>query len=372
MSGELADVVVDSKGFRAASAAYAEVADAHGRAQAARVGVDRAITDVRAGARLRRAEAVAARARIEGLRHRLAAVEAAIADLSIQLYVSGGSTARVDAALTQPSPSINDHDRRAVLGTSAMDVLLAERSAYRQRFDAATAAAAAADEGLAEASAAGARAHRARGDSVHDEVRTAGRVGVERVRYEEARALATVDRVDFALVALDAYHRAARSVDADDPECGVSWWALAGISRVEGRHGTYGGAELDARGDATRRIIGIQLNGTNSTAVVGDTDDGALDGDPVYDRAVGPMQFIPQTWSRFVSDGNEDGVATPFNMYDATLAAARYLCRSSRGLHDDSALRTAYFSYNHSRAYVDRVLELARGYERALDLPPDD
>jgi membrane-bound lytic murein transglycosylase B len=149
----------------------------------------------------------------------------------------------------------------------------------------------------------------------------------------------------------------------------VRWWAIAGISRVEGHHGSYGGAALDKLGDATKRIIGIQLNGTNNTRVVRDSDDGVLDGDPAYDRAVGPMQFIPQTWTRFAADGNDDGVATPFNLYDATLAAARYLCRASGGLHEEPGLRRAYFSYNHSEAYVERVLSFARLYEHAVDVP---
>ena len=96
---------------------------------------------------------------------------------------------------------------------------------------------------------------------------------------------------------------------------------------------------------------------------------GALDGDPAFDRAVGPMQFIPQTWSRFAADGNHDGLATPFNLYDATLAAARYLCRSSGGLGEEPGLRTAYFSYNHSDAYVDRVLSFARLYEHSVEVP---
>lgn len=170
-------------------------------------------------------------------------------------------------------------------------------------------------------------------------------------------------------MALDAYHRAASTIALFEPSCGVRWWAIAGISRVEGHHGTYGGAELDIYGNPSRPIVGIALDGSNATSVIGDSDGGALDGDAAYDRAVGPMQFIPQTWSRFAADGNQDGMATPFNLYDATLAAARYLCTASHGLDGDAGLRTAYFSYNHSVAYVDRVLSFARGYERSAVVP---
>ncbi len=181
--------------------------------------------------------------------------------------------------------------------------------------------------------------------------------------------LAQVEGVEFPLVALDAYYRAATTVAEERPTCGVEWWGLAGISRVEGRHGTYGGTTLMPNGDTDKRIIGIQLNGTNSTAVIGDTDDGTLDGDPSYDRAVGPMQFIPQTWRRFEADGNEDGTTSPFNLYDATLAAATYLCTASSGLDADPGLRAAYFSYNHSAALRGLRARL-RAPVRAVDRRP--
>ena len=153
------------------------------------------------------------------------------------------------------------------------------------------------------------------------------------------------------------------------PAAASSGGAWRASLEVEGNHGTYGGATLDSNGDATRRIIGIQLNGTNETAVVADTDGGALDGDAAFDRAVGPMQFIPSSWRAYEADGNDDGEKSPFNMYDATLAAANYLCIAGRGLGADPGLRSAYFSYNHSLAYVDTVLGHARGYERRLDVP---
>src|SRR5690606_19370388 len=85
---------------------------------------------------------------------------------------------------------------------------------------------------------------------------------------DRTRATATVEGADFSLVALDAYWRAAASQDA----CGLEWWMLAGISRVEGRHGTYGGTQLLADGDNTRRIVGIALTGSGGTAAIGDSD----------------------------------------------------------------------------------------------------
>ncbi len=150
-----------------------------------------------------------------------------------------------------------------------------------------------------------------------------------------ARATATVVGADFQLVAFDAYLRAAASMAQTDPSCDIPWWALAGITRVESRHGQFGGSTLLANGDTSQPIIGIPLDGENNTAVIPDTDGGALDGDPVYDHAVGPMQFIPSTWRRWERDGNGDGVADPNNVYDAAATAAHYLCASGPMQTDD-------------------------------------
>ena len=110
-----------------------------------------------------------------------------------------------------------------------------------------------------------------------------------------------------------------------------------------------------------------------------DSDGGRHDGDLEFDRAVGPMQFIPTTWSRWGRDGNGDGVADPQNIFDAALAAAHYLCSGPGGLDTDSALTDAYLRYNQSRSYALKVLGHARWYQsdagalRALrSLAPDD
>lgn len=369
ISQELFRVPVDSPAFRRERARYDDVARSLAQAQSRRVEIDHALADIEArGAHLRAAEA-SATARVAGLRSRLDDIDGAIADLAVGIYTSGGPTARVDAALATEQPSINDADRRDVLGSASLDVLLAERTAYQARLREALGHRKAATTDIAALTGRREQLVATRPTASDAEVAVAPLVATERVAYEGARTLATVRGVEFPLVALDAYYRAAATSATNDPRCSVRWWAIAGIARVEGQHGTYGGAALDELGNATKRIIGIQLNGTNQTQVVADSDGGALDGDPVYDRAVGPMQFIPQTWMRFAADGNADGVATPFNLYDAALAAARYLCGASAALDADPGLRTAYFSYNHSEPYVDRVLSFARLYQRSVDLP---
>ena len=118
---------------------------------------------------------------------------------------------------------------------------------------------------------------------------------------------------------------------------------------------------LYANGVSAPHIVGIALNGVG-TALIRDTDHGRLDGDKVYDRAVGPMQFIPSTWAIFGADGNGDHVADPFNLFDAAQAAANYLCAAGGNLRTSAGQIQAVMSYNHSVAYLRMVLQLEKTY----------
>ncbi len=162
-------------------------------------------------------------------------------------------------------------------------------------------------------------------------------------------------------VALDAYRKAAASVAGTHPGCGLPWPLLAAIGRVESDHGRFAGSQLYTDGSDAPRVIGIPLNG-QGTALIRDTDHGLLDGDTVYDRAVGPMQFIPSTWATWGVDGNGDGTVSPFNIYDAALAAADYLCSAGGNLQTAAGQIRAVLAYNHSDAYLATVLALEKIY----------
>jgi murein DD-endopeptidase MepM/ murein hydrolase activator NlpD len=71
--------------------------------------------------------------------------------------------------------------------------------------------------------------------------------------------------------------------------------------------------------------------------------------------AVGWMQFMPDTWLRWGTDGNGDGLVDPWDPEDAVYSAARYLA-AAEGRTDISR---AVFAYNHAQWYVDDVLQLA-------------
>ena len=166
--------------------------------------------------------------------------------------------------------------------------------------------------------------------------------------------------------ALQAYGYAAAMQAERDPGCGIGWTTLAGIGAVESRHGSYGGSRLDDRGRALPPIVGIPLDGSPGLQSIPDTDGGALDGDPELDRAVGPMQFIPQTWRQWGADADGDGVADPNNLNDAALTAAHYLCAAHPVMTTATGWRQALFSYNRSQSYANQVLQHAANYAAGL------
>ena len=159
---------------------------------------------------------------------------------------------------------------------------------------------------------------------------------------------------------LDAYQFAQRTLAAIRPGCHLSWAVLAGIGRIESNHASDG--RVDAFGNTLGPILGPQLDGSPGMAAIPDTDLGQLDGDTVWDRAVGPMQFIPSSWRAYGVDGNGDGVANPNNVYDSTITTGIYLCAGGADLTKPTQLEAAVFRYNHSATYVDIVLAWAQAY----------
>jgi membrane-bound lytic murein transglycosylase B len=177
-----------------------------------------------------------------------------------------------------------------------------------------------------------------------------------------ARALSPT--LDIPVVALQAYAYAQVRAARTDPGCKLSWTLLAGIGRIESDHGRYAGARLLADGTSRPPIVGVPLDGAPGLMTIADTDGGRLDGDTRYDRAVGPMQFIPSTWARSGADGDGDGRKNPFDIDDATAAAAGYLCAGGRDLTTSRGWTQAVLSYNRTAAYVRSVYAYADGYAR--------
>jgi membrane-bound lytic murein transglycosylase B len=120
-----------------------------------------------------------------------------------------------------------------------------------------------------------------------------------------------------ASVFMELYRKAA-------PTCpGMSWTVLAAIGQVESGHG---------RNPSTS-----------------------------YAGAMGPMQFLPSTFSSYAVDGDDDGVADIMNPADAIFTAAHYLCANGAG-RGPEALYRAIWHYNHADWYVQMVLRLSEQY----------
>lgn len=123
---------------------------------------------------------------------------------------------------------------------------------------------------------------------------------------------------------LDLYRQAAATCP------GLSWTVLAAIGQVESRHGA----------DA-----GVSSAG-----------------------AVGPMQFLPDTWLQYGFDASGDGRADVQDPGDAIFSAALMLC--ANGAAQPGGLRGALWTYNHASWYVDLVVATAEVYAaRDIHLP---
>ncbi|MFD7555220.1 NlpC/P60 family protein [Streptomyces sp. NPDC059835] len=170
---------------------------------------------------------------------------------------------------------------------------------------------------------------------------------------------------------LTAYLTGAAQIGAHVPGCkGMRWQVLAGIARVESDHAA--GRQVSAGGDITPPITGPRLDGSGAggnTTAIRDTDGGRWDGDTEYERAVGPFQFLPETFRAYGKDGNGDGEISPHNADDAAASAAVYLCGNGRDLTDRQQLRVAIHTYNQSWAYVDDVLAGIDRYDALATTP---
>jgi len=176
---------------------------------------------------------------------------------------------------------------------------------------------------------------------------------------------AAAERAGVPARTLRAYAAAELAQRQDTPDCRLSWTTLAGIGRVESDHGRYGGAEVDADGVARPRIVGVPLDGSAGVREIRDTDAGRFDGDTTFDRAVGPMQFLPGTWERYGADGNADGARDPHQLDDAALAAARYLCAEGRDTASGEGWWDGVLTYNRSVEYARLVWAAADRYNTA-------
>ena len=166
---------------------------------------------------------------------------------------------------------------------------------------------------------------------------------------------------------LAAYAGAAIRMELTEEGCGLTWNTLAGIGWVESHHGELYGAHIGPDGAMTEPIFGQPLVG-DGTMNIPDFDDGNFDGDPDHDRAVGPMQLIPQTWAAWHIDANADAFEDGQNIDDSSVAAANYLCFSSGTMTTEQGWRQGLWSYNQLETYADDVQAKANEYAAAIGI----
>lgn len=161
-----------------------------------------------------------------------------------------------------------------------------------------------------------------------------------------------------------AYAGAVMTAQANYPGCTLSWNTLAGIGSVESDHGRHGGASIDADGNVTPQIFGVPLTG-GDVENIPDTDGGEIDGTAEFDRAVGPMQIIPSTWRSWMIDVDGDGIPDPHNIFEATVAAANYLCFHNPDWQTPEDWRAGISWYNSATGYAANVAAAAQRYADA-------
>jgi hypothetical protein len=169
-------------------------------------------------------------------------------------------------------------------------------------------------------------------------------------------------RVGIPVVAVEAYGYAELVLSRTAPACHLSWTTIAAIGFVESAHGSANNSVLNADGTVRPPIYGLPLDGKGGRQLIRDTDHGVIDGDTTYDRAVGPLQFIPSTWLANAMDADNNGVTDPNDLDDASLTAASYLCKNGRDLSRADSWYDAILSYNAVAPYAAKVYQTANEY----------
>ena len=366
LSPALARVAVQAPDYDSAQAAYVSGWRRQVDATHRQVDAEARLTDLGAAGQRLQSEINETTRRHDKSSARLAVLRQGVQNIAVANYVRSGTSGPADIGL-DPNSATNARAAEvmveAVTGTQQNDIQV------HQAVVAATQAVLDVDRpALAEVVARTTEQSTRLAQAVSDRAAAVADVARLGQAVADVRMTAMVTGTDMSLVALDAYWRATATTAFFNPACKVAWSAIAGVGRVETLHGRYGGGPIDGNGEANPPIVGPPLDGSNHTAVLHDTDGGTIDTDPVWDRAVGPMAFIPSSWRAYGQDGNGDGIKDVENIYDAALATAGLLCRSGP-LDNDANLRTAYFHYNQSQVYVDMVLGFTHGYAQFV-IPP--
>lgn len=153
---------------------------------------------------------------------------------------------------------------------------------------------------------------------------------------------------------------------------GVDWTLLAAIGAVESRHGQTATATIDdSTGESTPWIFGPPLDGQAGTAQIPAGDwIGWWGLTGPWAQAVGPMQFLPTTFSDHAVDADQDGQTNPHDLDDAATAAARYLCAAGGGAVEGETEAARIYNPGDQVAYAGKLKTERTAIQTAAEAGP--
>ncbi|WP_341202493.1 lytic transglycosylase domain-containing protein [Planomicrobium okeanokoites] len=129
-------------------------------------------------------------------------------------------------------------------------------------------------------------------------------------------------------------------------EYGIPWTLLAAHHRVETKFSTMDPLLSPVGAEGHMQFMPCTFVGWSHP-----TCSGLGEGDIPEDEKTDPA--IIEAFGGYGIDGNDDGVADPYDLTDALYSAANYLAKNGAA---DGDLEKAIFQYNHSDEYVEDVL----------------
>ncbi|MBS4172994.1 lytic transglycosylase domain-containing protein [Bacillus sp. FJAT-49736] len=141
---------------------------------------------------------------------------------------------------------------------------------------------------------------------------------------------------------------------AAEHKYGVPWYVLAAHHRVETRFSTMKTMVSPVGAEGPMQIMPCTFVGWKHPTCSG-LGKGNI---PKKDKE---NPAIIQKYGGYGVDADGDGIADPFNIYDAVFSAANYLAQNGAS---SGHLRKAIYSYNHSNEYVKEVLHYVKEYKQ--------
>ncbi|MDH4353739.1 MAG: lytic transglycosylase domain-containing protein [Actinomycetota bacterium] len=260
------------------------------------------------------------------------------------LYVSGGSLALVESMLSAESPG--ELATRWAVSDSVV-------SAAGARVESTTRVGATS----VTAAAASRRAATRRIGTIQDVEAAFARLAL---LLDQQQAI--LDRLDARASSLAAAEEAAARIAAERAAAAAA--AAAGAGQVTA-------AGIPARFERLYRDAATTCEGLPwpVLAAIGQVESGhGSNMGPSSAGAMGPMQFLPSTFSAYAVDGDGDGDKDIWDPADSIFSAARYLCANGGG-GGPRALYSAIYRYNHADWYVQLVIGVAAQIARRAGEP---